>query len=216
MSDDIRHICFDWGGVILKICRTWEEGCAQAGVPKQTKKVGAACYKKMRAIEPRYQTGQMSDKAFFRSIAKVSDEAFSIEDVEKVHNGWLLEEYPGVDELIDELNEYADLTTGLLSNTNVMHWDRMEEDSPSAFAIEHKHGSHLFGLAKPDEKAFAAYERRVNASGPQILFFDDSIEHVEAARAFGWLAEQIDHTKCTATQMRGHLERLMILEPDAV
>lgn len=213
MSDDIRHICFDWGGVILKICRTWEEGCASAGIEKKTKKAGAACYKKMIAIDPRYQTGQMSDKAFFRSISKACEEVFSIEEVEAVHHGWLLEEYDGVGELIDELNEYADLTTGLLSNTNALHWERMEEESPSAFAIEHKHGSHLFGLAKPDEKSFAAYERRVNAAGPQVLFFDDSIENVEAARAFGWQAEQIDHTKCTATQIRGHLERLMILEP---
>ncbi|MFK7759841.1 MAG: HAD-IA family hydrolase [Phycisphaerales bacterium] len=216
MTDDIRHICFDWGGVILKICRTWEEGCASAGVETRTKKAGAACYKKMRAIEPRYQTGQMSDKAFFRSISKASDEVYTIEEVEKIHHGWLLEEYDGVDELIDELNEYADLTTGLLSNTNALHWARMEEDSPSAFAIEHKHGSHLFGLAKPDEKTFAAYERRVNASGAQILFFDDSPEHIESARAFGWNAEQIDYTKCTATQMRGHLEKLMILEPGSV
>ena len=216
MSDDIRHICFDWGGVILKICRTWEEGCIQAGVPKQPKKVGTACYKKMRAIEPRYQTGQMSDKAFFRSISKACDEVYSIEEVEAVHHAWLLEEYEGVGELIEELNEYADLTTGLLSNTNALHWERMEEDSPSAWCIEHKHGSHLFGLAKPDEKTFAAYERWVNAAGPQVLFFDDSPEHIEAARAFGWNAEQIDHTKCTATQIRGHLERLMILEPGSV
>jgi len=216
MSDDIRHICFDWGGVILKICRTWEEGCIQAGVPKQPKKVGTACYKKMRAIEPRYQTGQMSDKAFFRSISKACDEVYSIEEVEAVHHAWLLEEYEGVGELIEELNEDADLTTGLLSNTNALHWERMEEDSPSAWSIEHKHGSHLFGLAKPDEKTFAAYERRVNAAGPQVLFFDDSPEHIEAARAFGWNAEQIDHTKCTATQIRGHLERLMILEPGSV
>ena len=77
--------------------------------------------------------------------------------------------------------------------------------------IEHRHASHLFGLAKPDEKAFAAFERRVGAAGDQILFFEDTPANVEGAKAFGWNAELIDHTGDTAEQMRKHLENYDIL-----
>lgn len=213
MGDQITHICFDWGGVLLKICRSWEEGCAQAGVDVKNKKTAAKVFKKMKSIEPRYQTGQMSDKAYFRSLSRASEETYSIEDIAKIHDAWLIEEYDGAGELVDELNEFGDLTVGLLSNTNALHWARMEEDFTTASMIEHRHASHLFGLAKPDEKAFAAYERRVGAAGQQILLFDDTIENIESARAFGWVAEQIDHTGDTVAQMRTHLEKLAILEP---
>lgn len=211
MDHDIRLVCFDWGGVILKICRSWEEGCDAAGLKAPSKKIAAKCLAKHEALSARYQTGQMSDKAFFRAIAKESDEFHSIEDVAAVHHAWLIEEYTGVADLIEELNDFADLSTALFSNTNAAHWARMEEDFPAAGLIEHRHGSHLFGLAKPDEKAFAAFERRVGAQGDQILFFEDTQAHVEAAREFGWHAELIDHTGDTDAQMRKHLETYGIL-----
>jgi HAD superfamily hydrolase (TIGR01509 family) len=211
MDHDIRLVCFDWGGVILKICRSWEEGCKAAGIKAPSKKVAAKCLTKQDALAQRFQTGQMSDKAFFRAIAKESEDFHTIDDIAAVHHAWLLEEYAGVDELIDELNSFADLSTALFSNTNASHWARMEEDFQVATLIEHRHASHLFGLAKPDEKAFAAFERRVGAAGNQILFFEDTQAHVDAAKAFGWCAELIDHKGDTAEQMRTHLEQYEIL-----
>lgn len=202
MDHDIRLVCFDWGGVILKICRSWEEGCKSAGIKVPSKKIAVKCLAKQESLSKRFQTGQMSDKAFFRAIAKESEEFHSIDDVAAVHHAWLLEEYKGVDSLIAELNELADLSTALFSNTNASHWARMDTDFPAAARIEHRHASHLFGLAKPDEKAFAAFERRVGASGNHILFFEDTQSHVDAARAFGWCAELVDHRGDTAEQMR--------------
>ncbi|MCA9274391.1 MAG: HAD-IA family hydrolase [Phycisphaerales bacterium] len=210
MDHDIRLVCFDWGGVILKICRSWEEGCKAAGIKAPSKKIAAKCLAKQDALAPRFQTGQMSDKAFFRAIAKESEEHHTIEDIAAVHHAWLLEEYKGMSELIEELNGFADLSTALFSNTNAAHWARMETDFPIAGLIEHKHASHLFGLAKPDEKAFAAFERRVGAAGQQILFFDDTAENVEGARAFGWVAEQIDHKGDPAKQIAKLLEKYEI------
>jgi HAD superfamily hydrolase (TIGR01509 family) len=211
MDHDIRLVCFDWGGVILKICRSWEEGCKAAGIKAPSKKVAAKCLTKQDALAQRFQTGQMSDKAFFRAIAKESEDFHTIDDIAALHHAWLIEEYAGVDELIDELNSFADLSTALFSNTNASHWARMEEDFQVATLIEHRHASHLFGLAKPDEKAFAAFERRVGAAGNQILFFEDTQAHVDAAKAFGWCAELIDHKGDTAEQMRTHLEQYEIL-----
>ena len=208
---DIRLVCFDWGGVILRICQTWQEGCKAAGIKAPNAKISKKCLAKQDAIAKRFHTGQMSDKAFCRSIAKESEEFHTIEDIAAVHDAWLIEEYEGIEELIEELNSFADLSTALFSNTNEAHWARMEEDFPAAGLIEHKHASFLFGLAKPDEKAFAAFERRVGAAGKQVLFFDDSKANVEGAQAFGWCAELIDPKGDTVTQMRTILERYEIL-----
>lgn len=210
MDHDIRLVCFDWGGVILRICRSWEEGCAAAGIKSPSKAIASKCLAKQESLSQRYQTGQMSDKAFFRAIAKESEDFHSIEEVAAVHHAWLLEEYPGVDEIIEELNNFADLSTALFSNTNASHWARMDEDFPVASLIEHKHASHLFGLAKPDEKAFAAFERRVGAAGNQILFLDDTDVNVQGAKDFGWCAEQIDHSGDTASQIVKILEQYEI------
>lgn len=210
MDHDIRLVCFDWGGVILRICRTWEEGCAAAGIKAPSKAVASKCLAKQESLSKRYQTGQMSDKAFFRAIAKESGDFHTIEDIAAVHHAWLIEEYQGIDEIIEELNNFADLSTALFSNTNASHWARMEEDFPIASMIEHKHASHLFGLAKPDEKAFAAFERRVGAAGNQILFLDDTSENVQGASDFGWCAEQIDFAGDTAAQIAKILERYEI------
>ncbi len=210
MDHDIRLVCFDWGGVILRICRSWEEGCKAAGLKAPSKKVASRCLAKQESLATRVLTGQMSDKAFFRAIAKESEDFHSIDDIAAVHHAWLLEEYPGIDEIINELNNFADLSTALFSNTNASHWARMEEDFPAASLIEHKHASHLFGLAKPDEKAFAAFERRVGAAGNQILFLDDTPLNVQGAKDFGWCAEQIDHEGDTAAQITKILERYEI------
>ena len=211
LEHDIRLVCFDWGGVILQICRTWQEGCKAAGIKAPNAKISKKCLAKQDAIAKRFHTGQMSDKAFCRALAKESEDFHTMEDIAAIHDAWLIKEYDGIEELIVELNNFSDLTTGLFSNTNATHWARMEEDFPAAAMIEHKHGSHLFGLAKPDEKAFAAYERRVGAEGKQVLFFDDSPENIEGARAFGWCAELIDHKGDTVAQMRALLEKYEIL-----
>jgi putative hydrolase of the HAD superfamily len=59
------------------------------------------------------------------------------------------------------------------------------------------------GWAKPHARYFEAIERRLGRSGHELLFFDDAPENVEAARATGWVAEQVD----TAESLREHLAR---------
>jgi FMN phosphatase YigB (HAD superfamily) len=62
-------------------------------------------------------------------------------------------------------------------------------------------------LAKPDEAIYRAYEKATGVAGAEIIFFDDLAENIEAARAAGWNAEQIDHTGDTAEQVRMLLSR---------
>ena len=45
------------------------------------------------------------------------------------------------------------------------------------------------GAAKPDEKFYRAIEESLGLSGPEILFWDDTPSHVDAAKKRGWRAE---------------------------
>jgi len=208
---DVRVVCFDWGGVVLQICRDWAEGCERAGLPVRGKSHQKKASEAREKLSRRYQTGQMSDKAYFRLMGEASDGKYDADEIEKIHHAWLIEDFKGVEDLIEEINDVPKVATSLLSNTNNLHWVRREEEFTAASKIEHQWASHLFGLAKPDEKIYSAFERRVSATGPQILFFDDVKDNVVAARELGWLGEVINPDKDPAAQMRGHLEKHGVL-----
>jgi putative hydrolase of the HAD superfamily len=50
------------------------------------------------------------------------------------------------------------------------------------------------GHRKPEPAAYAAVADRLGATGPDILFVDDSARNVEAARAAGWRAVHFART----------------------
>lgn len=202
-----RCVVFDWGGVILRICRGFEEGCRAAGLPFHPDVVEGDLYHVRRSHSRRYQVGELAMDQFFRLTAETTGGRYSPDDLARVHDAWLLAEYPGVDRLIDELNAIDGVTTAMLSNTNERHWARRGESPygpafPTAARIAIPHASHLLGHAKPDAAIYAAFERATGFAGPELLFFDDLPENIAAARDAGWHAHQIDHTGDTAAQMR--------------
>lgn len=204
----VRLVVFDWGGVILRICRSLAEGCAAAGLDLRLDPDHPGTgdlYRANQALSREHQTGAIGAPVFFERLSRSFSGAYSVAELERIHDAWLLGEYPGVGALIAELHARAAVETGLLSNTDDRHWRRREREFPAAGSLHHQHASHLLGVAKPDPTIYAAFERRTGRTGDGILFFDDLEENVTAARAAGWRAELIDHTGDTAIQMRRHL-----------
>lgn len=215
MSDrEIRAVVFDWGGVILRICRSWEEGCARAGITHRERPGGEAMTQERRRLNELYQTGTIDCDTFFRAIADTTAGLYSVEEVIRIHDAWLVGEYSGVRELIEELNGAARVQTGLLSNTSHRHWLRHmpsvagAAEFPTIGLLTHKHASHILRLAKPHVEIHRAFERASGLAPDEILFFDDLAENIAGARAAGWHAHQIDHTGDTASQMRAALREI--------
>lgn len=201
---DIRVVCFDWGGVLLRICRSFDEGVKAAGLEVR-KRNGKDLYDVKHDAASRYQIGGMSDKAFFNNISRSLEGLYTPDEIALVHDAWLLGDYEGVDELIDELNSISGIETAVLSNTNERHWQRRLTDFPAGGKVTHQQASHLLGFAKPDPRVFTAFVNRVGVNAETILFFDDLEDNVKAAREAGWKAELIDHKTETAEQLRKHL-----------
>jgi putative hydrolase of the HAD superfamily len=84
----------------------------------------------------------------------------------------------------------AGVSTGILSNMG----DAMEAGITSRFPwlirFSHRTFSHNLGLMKPDERIYRHAIAGVGESAGAILFVDDRIENVEAARAVGLQAIQ--------------------------
>jgi HAD superfamily hydrolase (TIGR01509 family) len=119
----------------------------------------------------------------------------------QIHNLILKEPYPGTLELIEELNDRG-IITACLSNTNEPHWVAMQSGRfPNITSLKFTGVSHEMRLHKPEPSIYEAFENMVCALPPEILFFDDLEENVEAAIERGWKAYWIDHSKDTAEQM---------------
>jgi len=203
-----RIVCFDLGGVVVRICRSWQEACAAAGLPYHEDIRDDQLRALRREKNTLLQLGKLTPESYFEEIAATTRGRYTPGQIERLHAAWILDEYPGIGPLIDRLNALDGLRTAILSNTDHYHWSIQMmtlPKFPTPRRISHPHASHLLGLRKPHAEIYRAFERAVPARPTEILFFDDTQENIDAARAAGWTAELIDHTGDTVRQMEQHL-----------
>jgi len=206
----IRIVCFDLGGVVVRICLSFVVAVQAAKLPL----VDA-----QRLLEPdsiarrrdaiwAHQVGEFDFDEYCRRMSHAVDGLYLPDQVRALHAAWLIEEYPGVLDLVTELGAYEGLRLACLSNTNDGHWAQMMS-APELFPTLHRlHlqlASHLLRLAKPDRAIYDAAASAFACQPGEVLFFDDLPENIAAAREAGWCAERIDPTGDTALQMRQHL-----------
>lgn len=200
----IRAVCFDLGGVIVRIHRTWEAAVTFAGFTRGT----PAQWTDPRVVEAwqlvhvAHHRGEVTDAAYFDRVAQLSGGFYEAEDVARIHRGWLIEEYPGMADLVWQLGK-AGLVTACLSNTNEHHWQSLltEPCFPSVQALQVKLASHRLKMMKPEAGIYVAAESALGCASDEIAFFDDLSENVEAARQRGWNTRLIDPMQSPAEQV---------------
>ncbi|MFO0893787.1 MAG: HAD-IA family hydrolase [Phycisphaerales bacterium] len=205
MSTPPRVACFDLGGVVIRICQSWEEGCRAAGVPMRFDADRELDRARMSELVHAHQTGAMESEEFHRRVSDLMRQRHSPAELRRIHDAWILGAYDGLEPLLDRLHR-AGLETACLSNTNHDHWAAMES-IPAFRAIRRRHASHLLRLAKPDPAIYRAFEAATGFDGRSIIFFDDLIPNVEAARQAGWTSLLVDPSRPTEPQIREGLER---------
>jgi putative hydrolase of the HAD superfamily len=207
----IRLAVFDLGRVLVPICDNWQHAATVARIPVPLPKLDDDARATLRTHVHDNECGKLGLGEFCRRAAAV----FGVDPqhIESVSNVYLLGVFPGVEKLLSDLIA-ADCTTACLSNTNDNHWRIMfsgESDYAPLNHLQHRFGSHLIGLRKPNTKIYEHVEQQTHLSGPQIVFFDDLLENIQAACQRGWHAEQILPGENPVTQMRQHLIRLNVL-----
>lgn len=217
----IQLVCFDLGGVLVRICRTWEEACARIGLDVRSNDAWERTRPQRRELTRLYGTGRIDCASYARGISELMGGLYSPEEITRVHAAWTIQDYPGVHHIVSALNERG-TPTACLSNTNHGHWVRLaHEDSgcarpgqpefPVVRLIRHRYASHLMGLAKPDAAIYAAFQRALRVAPGGILFFDDLEENIAAAQQAGWVARQIDYRVDTAPQIESHLREFGLI-----
>jgi HAD superfamily hydrolase (TIGR01509 family) len=123
--------------------------------------------------------------------------------------GWVTGLYPGTLEMLAQIP--SSYQRALLSNSNALHWARVVDDLGLGAAFDHHFVSHLTGRIKPDVEAFQEVVDSLSCRPEQVLFLDDNILNVEAAKRFGMQAIRVQGLGETRTAL---IERGIIADVD--
>jgi HAD superfamily hydrolase (TIGR01509 family) len=215
VGSGIILVVFDIGGVLVHAGRTLADDIQQAGYTVGQSWLEA--FESRLAALPRRSTGAIENARYLPLFVTASNGLFSLEDAQRISDASLRTEYENIGAVLDAL-ENADVATASLSNANDGEWARLFPPSdarefPTLARLRHRFSSHQLGYVKPDPRTFAAVEAKTAVAGASVLFFDDRIENIAAAREYGWQAELIDHEGDTANQMLRVLQQQGVIAP---
>ncbi len=212
VNSSIKLIVFDLGHVLVRTCNGWQHACEVAGLPYRLPPREQLIKGPLHDAVCEMEIGQIDTNEFCRRTGAVLE--IDPRHVRTILDVYLLSAFPGVHELLDELNS-AGYVTACLSNTNLEHWEQMLDPTDRAALpmdrIRHHFASHELRLRKPDEAIYRHVERTTGFAGPQIIFFDDLPENIEGACRVSWHAHQIARGQDPIAQIRGHLARADVL-----
>ncbi|MEM9082154.1 MAG: HAD-IA family hydrolase [Planctomycetota bacterium] len=206
-------VCFDLGGVVLRICRSINEAIERAGLEQRDHERDVSQHEQTVHA---HQTGRLSCAEYYEAISAEFGGVYTPEEIELAHFLWIIEDYAGIATVVEELNNTAGVRTACLSNTSDSHWKSMQGieridhhahagPSEAIACIQHKLVSHELGVMKPNERIYELAEEKLDVRPEQIVFFDDVQENVETAHARGWRARRINPEDETSVQVRTYL-----------
>ncbi len=134
-----------------------------------------------------HETGKLSTDEFAQAV--VQDLKLSITPDAFMANfaTWIVGTFPDTFDLLEAIP--SDIKVAALSNTSGAHWKEVEATG-LADKIEHLFLSHEIGHLKPSAPAFQAAVDGLGIPAGEIVFFDDVLENVHAAKDFGLQAHQ--------------------------
>ena len=187
MSEEISHLVFDLGGVIVELSGTpiLDEWIVGVNTPE------SIWQRWLTSQAPRlFESGRIGKDEFAAMI--VGELSLNISPHEfLVHFTSLpIGPYPGAIELLHSLKERY--TTALFSNSNVLHWERKMGEMNLKDAFHYHFASHIMGKVKPDEEAFQEIISTLGVPESRILFFDDNQMNVDAAKSVGLHAIRVN------------------------
>lgn len=180
----IDTIIFDLGGVLLNIdYHLTINAFKELGL---TDFENTFSQFKQANVSDLYETGNITSLEFYKSVIKNGE--ISFDSFEKSWNALLLDFPKKRFELLSTLSESFNLF--LCSNTNELHYNafqgivnQYESDFNSLF--NKAYYSHLVGLRKPNKEIFEFILNENKLQPSQVLFLDDSVQHIETAKGLG-------------------------------
>src|SRR5262245_31226550 len=113
----IRMVCFDVGGVLIRLRRNWVDVVRAAGLDIRGDAASDRAEDARGQMMTPYVLGRISHEEWAARTSRAMGGLYSPEELTRIHDAWLLDEYTGVADVIDELHARG-VATSCLSNTN--------------------------------------------------------------------------------------------------
>jgi len=184
----IKALLFDLGGVVIdidfdRVFASW------AGYANQSLKT----IKSRFAIDSyyeRHERGEIEAAEYFDSLRKSLGINITDNEFEEGWNSIYVGEIPGIAKLLSDVKEKCPIHS--FTNSNKLHqrvWSKRFESILDLF--QNVFVSSEMGKRKPEPEAFRFISDEIAVKPENILFFDDSIGHVEGARVVGMKAVHV-------------------------
>jgi putative hydrolase of the HAD superfamily len=181
-----RVILFDVGGVLVEL------GGVEAllGWMGPTVSVEQLWSIWLRSPSVRaFETGRIEPMEFALGILAELKLDVTPQRFLKSFAAWPTQPFPGALELIASIP--ARYQRALLSNSNSLHWPRVIDGMDLRARFEHHFSSHLTGKIKPDTEAFEHVVQTLGCQAAEVLFLDDNMLNVQAARTVGMQSQRV-------------------------
>ncbi len=130
----------------------------------------------VRALE----SGQITSKDFAQRIVDEMELPMDWQELLRRFDSWPAKIYPRAIDLIDRIP--ANFDCAILSNTNAVHWERIDVPGNFGDRFDRYFLSYESGLLKPDRESFLQVSTDYDCRPEEILFFDDNPVNVAAAK----------------------------------
>tara|TARA_R110000737_G_scaffold98184_2_gene132448 strand:- start:28418 stop:29035 length:618 start_codon:yes stop_codon:yes gene_type:complete len=137
-----------------------------------------------------FETGKISSFHFINRILDLLPQGSNPNQVVSAWNAMILDFPMNRLDLLENLSKKYPIC--LLSNTNDLHMEKVRRElkKTSNKALEDFFNtiflSQEIGLRKPTKEVFEYVSQKIGVSPEEILFIDDSIQHIESAKNIGF------------------------------
>ena len=137
-----------------------------------------------------YEIGQCDDDAFLEAFIDLWDLTIDKPSAAWLWQSWVEATYDGIEDVLKALMQ--NYNVACLSNTNALHWTRLETVLSVKNNFHKAYASHLIGAAKPGPLSYQLALDDMGAAANDVIFFDDTAENIEAALTLGMEAHLVD------------------------
>ncbi len=183
---NIKAIIFDLGGVILNInYQKTIDAFKVLGIQNPNYFYSKT---KQSDIFDQIEKGEISEKKFLLNLQKETTGA-NLKQIENAWNSMLLDLPKRRINFLKKINKNYSIF--LLSNTNAIHISKFKKNlgitryNKFYNLFEKVYYSHKLGFRKPQTKIFKFVLNENKLSAKEVLFIDDSTQHIESAKKIG-------------------------------
>ncbi|MCO5259398.1 MAG: HAD family phosphatase [Crocinitomicaceae bacterium] len=180
-------ILFDLGGVIIDLDYNATVRAFQEMGHQQFNEIYSQAVQ--TDLFDRYEMGQLSSPHFINQLKGMMQIDYSPNQLVHAWNKMILRFRPEKLAFLETLRTTK--TIGLLSNINDLHEDYVKRKLKDVSSkqledfFDYTFLSHRIGMRKPNEETFIYVCKQMGVQPHQVLFIDDSKQHIEGAKKVG-------------------------------